>query len=788
MRYLNSVMKLWVNLPLAIKGVVVVAVPLAILLTSVVSLYFASMAEAQAEDDVRATFAIQNDIHEVHALLAEAAGGMRGYLLTGQQRFLEPYFKAEAEMPRTIQRLRLAIRDEQIERRLDRVEELVAQKRLGLANMRQMRDRAGADIPDAEIMAGLSSNKQVLDQLRDEIEKMQEREQVLLDLRRQTADAARSRNLALTAISGAIGLLGSLGAVSLFSTGIVRRIQALEADAQRLERGEPLVATNDDTDEIGRLGRQLAHASALLRAREQALREGEERFRMVVEGVRDYGIFALDLNGAVVSWNAGAERIKGWTGDEIVGKHFSCFYPEDTRHETPARMLAAARLNERAEDEGWRVRKDGSRFWANVVITALRDDTGALKGYSKVTRDITERRRVEQDLLLAREEAEAASQAKSEFLSRMSHELRTPLNAILGFAQLMELDEGDLTDGNRRSLAQILKAGRHLLGLIDEVLDIAGIEAGRMQLAMESCSAGNLVREAIDLSQPIASSRGITIEEPDAPAELPPVWCDRRRVVQILLNLLSNAIKYNRPGGKVSLRVESHEGYVRVRVSDEGPGIDAVGASRLFVPFERIQASARDGHIEGTGLGLALSKRLVEAMGGAIGFQNREVCGAEFYFDLPIAAIAPPSLKPASRLAVNDLATSKRRGSILYVEDNLSNVQLIETLLMRRLPGAQLLTAMQGRLGLELAKRHRPDLILLDLHLPDMHGEDVLRALRADQEMKAPVIAISADAVHGVKTRILEAGAAHFVTKPIDVRALMDLIEKALTKENAGVS
>ena len=784
----TSVMKLWVNLPLAIKGVVVVAVPLAILLVSMVSLFFASMAEAQAEDDVRATFAIQNDIHEIHALLAEAAGGMRGYLLTGQETFLQPYFKAEANMPQTIERLRSSIRDAEISTRLTRVEALVAQKRQGLASMRRFGGNAGKDTPLPDLLAALESNKTVLDQLRREIDLMQQREQVLLEGRRETADAARSRNLALTAISGAIGLLGSLGAVSLFSSGIVRRIQTLEENAQRLERGEPLLATDLETDEVGRLARQLQHASELLRAREQALREGEERFRMVVEGVRDYGIFALDVDGHVVSWNVGAERIKGWTSEEIVGRHFSCFYPDDTRDVTPTRMLATARANERAEDEGWRVRKDGSRFWANVVVTALRDDQGRLKGYSKVTRDMTERRRAEQDLLLAREEAEAASQAKSEFLSRMSHELRTPLNAILGFAQLIELDEADLSDANRRSIGQILRAGRHLLGLIDEVLDIAGIEAGRMQLAMESCVVGDLIREAVDLSQPIGLARGIRIRSPDPSTLSPTVWCDRRRVVQILLNLLSNAIKYNRPEGFVVLSLELLPGRVRVSVCDDGPGIGEQDVGRLFMPFVRIQSSSGGALVEGTGLGLALSKRLVEMMGGEIGFRNRASGGAEFYFELQTAPTVGTDRDLSDVQPEPGAVASSMQGSILYIEDNLSNVQLIESLLARRFPHVRLLTAMQGTIGLELARRHRPDLILVDLHLPDLDGETLIKTLRMDDIGHACIIAVTADAVGDVETRVRRAGATDFMPKPIDLKVLIDRVEASLDSKRPGAS
>lgn len=629
--------RLWANQPVAVKGLVVVALPLAILLGALISLYFASRAEARAEADVRAAFAIQSDIHEVHALLAEAASGVRGYMLTGQRRFLEPYIKAEAELPATFERLDTEIRDEEVRWRFERVRALAQRKRDGLAALRQAPGVGStAALERPEILTALVANKAVLDALRSEIEAMQAREGALLDSRRARADAVRARNLGLTAVIGALGLLGSLAAVYLFSTGIVRRVHLLEDNAGRLERGEPLQPIPLEADEIGRLGVKLEQASHLLRSREQALRDGEERFRLVVEGVKDYGIFALDRDGRVVSWNEGAERIKGWQAEDIIGRHFSVFYPDDTRHTLPMAMLSRASADGRAEDEGWRVRHDGSRFWANVIVTSLRDESGELKGFSKVTRDVSDRKEAEQALSEARETAVAASLAKSDFLSRTSHELRTPLSAILGFAQLLELDEADLKRPQATAVRQILKAGRHLLALINEVLDISSIEAGRMDLAFEILDLRDAVLEALDLSAPIAEQAGIRLQHDLSPT---PVLAsaDRRRVVQVALNLLSNAIKYNAPGGSAQLTLSVVDGWARAEVSDEGDGVTDATAPRLFTPFDRLDRERTSG-IEGTGLGLALSKRLIEAMGGRIGFENRKdgEQGARFWFELPV--------------------------------------------------------------------------------------------------------------------------------------------------------
>jgi len=628
----------WANQPLAMKGLVVVILPLAVLIGALTLLYLSSRAEAQAEDDVRLAFEIQRDTYQVHALLAEAASGVRGYLLTGQQRFLTPYRKAEAELPQTLARLDSSIADAQVRTRFEHVLQLTERKREGLSGLLTMAETAPPSAAsEPAIVAALEANKLVLDELRGEIDEIQRLETALLDARRQRVEDVRRGYLFLTAISAAIGLLGSLAAVYLFSTGIVRRVQMLEANAERLASGDRLHPLPQDRDEVGRLASRMERASALLRAREQALRDGEERFRLVVEGVQDYGIFALDPQGHVVSWNTGAERIKGWAADEILGAHFSRFYPPETRDRLPATMLARAARDGAAEDEGWRVRKDGARFWANVVITALFNEAGELRGFAKVTRDITERKRSEEALWGAREEAVAASRAKSEFLSRTSHELRTPMSAILGFAQVLELDADDLAPAHRTALEQILKAGRHLLSLIDELLDISSIEAGGADIAHEDVDLVDLVHEATGLTGPIFPAAGLTFET-DLPAAPLMVRGDRRRIVQVLLNILSNAAKYNRSGRLVRLTCRPDGDLARIEVMDDGPGVPQADVPRLFTPFDRLDLQRVKG-VEGTGLGLALSKRLVESMGGAIGFRNRSApeSGAIFWFTLPLS-------------------------------------------------------------------------------------------------------------------------------------------------------
>lgn len=633
-------MRQWADRPLAFKGLVVVALPLAILLGALFSLYLASNAEARAEDDVRRAFAIQRDTYQVHALLAEAAAGVRGFALTREERFLEPYRTAEAQLPQTMARLDAAIRDPQVRSQFERLRGLTARKREGLARIVALALPAAASGADrAALEQALNANKIVLDTMRDEIDNIQRREAVLLDQRRARVQDVRDRFLLLTAVSALVGLLGSLAAVYLFSTGIVRRVRQLENNAESLARGEPLAQLPEEADEIGRLSHRLSRASALLRARERDLRESEERFRLVVEQVRDYGIFALDPEGIVASWNAGAQRIKGWRSEDILGQHFSRFYPPETRSFLPAQMLERASAEGSAEDEGWRLRKDGARFWANVVITALRDENGTLRGFAKVTRDITERRRSEIALRMAREEAIAANLAKTEFLSRTSHELRTPMNAILGFGQLLEIDEDQFEERHRAAIRQITRAGRHLLALINDLLDISSIEAGGAELRIEPHAVRDLIEEAHALAGPIVAGAGLEFRL-DPPGEGLTALADRRRVVQVILNLVANAAKYNRTGTFVQLSCTGGEGFIRIAVEDDGPGIRAADVPRLFTAFDRLGQEDRS-RVEGTGLGLALSKSLVESMGGAVGYEAPRG-GARFWFTLPRADTARP--------------------------------------------------------------------------------------------------------------------------------------------------
>jgi PAS domain S-box-containing protein len=495
----------------------------------------------------------------------------------------------------------------------------------------------------------------------------------------------------------------------------------------------------------------------------EALRRGELQIIDVASLPPSPDAEALRASGVhvymVVPMIAGGELIGGLSFGGATG----VFPPEQVSiaQEAAAQLAIAisqARLYERVARH------------AEELEQRVQERTRELSGVNaQLEQEIGERRRAEA-------EADRANRAKSEFLSRMSHELRTPLNSIIGFAQLIEVE----TQGadQRESVEQILKGGRHLLGLINEVLDLARIEAGALSISLEPVSVAEVVRTAIDLIRPQADARGIGVLAASVPVDYY-ARADRQRLQQVLLNLLSNAVKYNREGGAVRVAYEDgRSGRLRLTVSDTGGGIAPELIDRLFKPFERLGADRTA--IEGSGLGLALSQRLVEAMGGTLTAQSTVGQGTTFTVELQRADGSPARDEAALKGGAQDGARADVRGTILYIEDNLSNLRLLERIAARR-PGVTLLSALQGRRGLELADAHHPDLIILDLHLPDVPGTEVLTRLLANPSTKViPVVILSADATPGQVSKLLEQGARAYLTKPLDVKQLLAVIDDTL--------
>jgi PAS domain S-box-containing protein len=512
------------------------------------------------------------------------------------------------------------------------------------------------------------------------------------------------------------------------------------------------------------------------RRAEEALRQSEERFRLLVSEVTGYAILMLDTEGRVATWNAGAERIKGYKSKEIIGQHFSRFYPqEDVEQGKPANELKVATEQGRFEEEGWRVRKDGSRFWANVVITALRDATGRLRGFGKVTRDITERKRTEELMLQAKEQAERTSKFKDQFLSTMSHELRTPLNAVLGFSDLL-VDEryGPLNEKQRRYIGHIHTGGKHLLTLISDILDLSKIEAGRMELALENLLVQGAFAEVLGVMQPLADKKSQVLST-NVEGRLV-VRADATRFKQVLMNLLGNAVKFTPNGGRIEVAARADGAKVRVEVRDNGPGIPAEEQRRIFEAFYRLQESGKK--TEGTGLGLAITQRLIELHGGELSLQSDGSHGSCFYFSLPAAR----SADEASPRKTESVPRSSNPSRVLVIEDDRVTAHLIQTQLTSA--GYFVTVCEEPQNALAIAAQLQPNAITLDIVMKPKNGWEILTQLKRDSRTaQIPLIVVSIIDQPSMGALL---GADEYLVKPVDKPTLLGAIARHISKRPAS--
>jgi PAS domain S-box-containing protein len=517
------------------------------------------------------------------------------------------------------------------------------------------------------------------------------------------------------------------------------------------------------------------HRAAVSQEKEKR-RQAERRLELLVANISDYAVFMLDEEGKIATWNSGAQRIKGWTADEIIGRHFSIFYPpDDVKAGKCERVLEQAARTGRYEEEGWRLRKGGNRFWANVVINAIRDADGRLAGFSKVTRDLTERCAAAEQQS-ARQAAENANRAKDEFLAMLGHELRNPLTPIVTALQIMKL-RADTKSSREQQVIE--RQVHHMQRLVDDLLDVSRITRGKIEIKRQLVDLRDVVATAIEIASPLLEQRHHHLDV-DVPSERLCVEGDDARLAQVFANLITNAAKYTQPGGHITVHVQKTPPQALVEVVDDGAGIASELMPRLFDLFvQGAQGSDRAGG--GLGIGLSLVRSLVELHGGTVHAESEGLGrGSTFAVQLPLAARVE---LPAQTNESEPLAPAACARRILLVDDNLDALDLLAELL--RSLGHEVRTAPDGPSALTMAREFGPDLAVVDIGLPVMDGYELATRLREDLGESTPrLIALTGYGQYGDRARSSEAGFDTHLVKPVDMNKLVETLQSVRARRN----
>jgi PAS domain S-box-containing protein len=741
------------------------------------------LAQARAEQEVSLAY-------QTEALVLDVETALRGFLLTDDNVFLQPWQTAITAFPSRSSTL------VGLEAHSGKVD-------LGLARRIASGGESYIDIYAAPRLLAFEANrrtgltlaanlegKRLVDSLRRDFAQLITRDQrpsVPAEQRAQAA-AGWASDYQLAGLVGALILLA--GSAVYLRRAVLRPIRRVATIADSMAAGDLSVRVRSaSATELARLAQSFNAMAEELEEGQGRLKEQAAELRrseLFLDSVLEHVPSLLSVKDArdlrFVRFNRAGEELAGYSRHELIGKDAYDIVPKAEADVFTAqdRAALAAGVPLDIEEEPLRTRAHGLRYVHTTKIPVL-DDLGVPQYLLVISDDITEQRHADRLLRGAKEEAERANAAKSDFLSRMSHELRTPLNSILGFARLLEMD--GLSEQQREPVHYILESGRHLLQLINEVLNTRA-QAGEVTLFPEPVAAHALLRDVAAIMAPIAAERDIRIEvacgESDWQVRAAP-----QRLKQVLLNLVSNAIKYNREGGEVRIECERADGKARIAVSDTGRGIAARELSNIFAPFERLEVGGEA--IEGAGLGLAISRQLMDAMGGTLTVRSVPGVGSTFTAELAILSegIRLPAGEGAGGSDPDARSGDAQPHRLLYIEDDVANCKLVERALERR-PEIKFEATLQGRLGLDLARHDPPEVIMLDLELPDLDGEQVLVALKHDARTeRIPVIVLTADGDPVLAARLLGLGAFAFLTKPLDVGGLLAALDEVLLAGSA---
>jgi PAS domain S-box-containing protein len=730
----------------------------------------------QLEDSTRTrrqTTSVLKKADELLTGLIDAETSMRGYLLTGDETFLQPYLAVRESFGGRQQELRFLTLDSTTYKHLDALAPLVT-ARMALIEQAVEYYRTG-DQDAALALVRSGDGKRLMDAIRVEINSIIEIETGVLASREAQFETNMRFMFLVIIVASLLILMLSISFVNM-----------AYREAQQRLKNEIHLETQQFLETEQALNVQLMQTN-------MSLQISEEKLAVTLNSIGD-AVIATDAIGLVALMNPLAEKLTGWPRAQGIGRPVNDIFRiinEETRHFVSAPVaetLAHGTLHGLA-NHTILIGRDNSECSIADSCAPIRDRDGLVVGAVLVFRDVTERTRLDHLLLeknveleSARSVAEKANQAKSDFLSSMSHELRSPLNAILGFAQLMESETPPPTPQQLQSIEQISQAGWHLLKLINEVLDLTKIESGQVPLSPEPVSLAEIMHECKSMIEPQAQQHGVKLNFPSFETPIY-VRADRTRLKQVLINLLSNAIKYNIHSGKVEVICSPGvEGRIRVSIKDTGAGLSQAQLAQLFQAFNRLGQEASG--IEGTGIGLVVARRLVELMGGTIGVESSVGNGSLFWFELIAVGIPQFSSEVEYAATITTENEPVHVGgwlhTLLYIEDNPANLKLVEQIIARR-PDIRLLSAVNGVNGIEIAREVRPDVVLMDINLPDISGFEALQILGSDRATShIPIIAISANAMPRDIKKGLQAGFFRYITKPIKINEFMEAVNLAL--------